>query len=235
MSYAVRRTIHLLCRKGRSKELDSRPVCRGERKMKTGTAAAKKMLKKEALFEAAYELFTQQGVAETSISDITSRAGIAKGTFYLYFQNKDDLRDQLAFRKALAIVLQCFNKTAQTDPPVSFEDRTVFLAETLADKLAHDLNLLSFITENMGWNFLMQDMKTQKEDYAEYFRMTHWFLSGADRQYSDPYAILCACIGFVANTLYSCLILNHREYISSVLTPMKGAVRGLIRSQKISD
>ena len=41
-----------------------------------------KMLKKEALLESAYELFTTLGFHKTSISDIASGAGVAKGTFY---------------------------------------------------------------------------------------------------------------------------------------------------------
>ncbi|HOT46236.1 MAG TPA: helix-turn-helix domain-containing protein [Spirochaetota bacterium] len=39
----------------------------------------------------AVELFEENGVTGTSVNDIVRRAGIAKGTFYLYFNNKDDL------------------------------------------------------------------------------------------------------------------------------------------------
>ncbi len=43
------------------------------------------------LLEAGRELFFAQGVAGTSLDDITSRAGVSKGLFYLYFRSKDDL------------------------------------------------------------------------------------------------------------------------------------------------
>lgn len=43
------------------------------------------------LLEAGRSLFLSQGVAATSLDDITSRAGVSKGLFYLYFQSKDDL------------------------------------------------------------------------------------------------------------------------------------------------
>lgn len=39
----------------------------------------------------AVDLFLKKGVDDTSVNDIVRKAGIAKGTFYLYFQNKDDL------------------------------------------------------------------------------------------------------------------------------------------------
>jgi AcrR family transcriptional regulator len=43
------------------------------------------------LLEAGRELFLAKGVAATSLDDITRRAGVSKGLFYLYFRSKDDL------------------------------------------------------------------------------------------------------------------------------------------------
>lgn len=43
------------------------------------------------LLAASEELFLANGVAATSVEDITSRAGVSKGLFYLYFDSKDDL------------------------------------------------------------------------------------------------------------------------------------------------
>jgi TetR/AcrR family transcriptional regulator, fatty acid metabolism regulator protein len=40
---------------------------------------------------AASRAFAQRGVAKTSVSDIVKAAGVAQGTFYLYFDNKDDV------------------------------------------------------------------------------------------------------------------------------------------------
>jgi TetR/AcrR family transcriptional repressor of nem operon len=43
------------------------------------------------LLDAGRELFLANGVAATSLEDITGRAGVSKGLFYLYFRSKDDL------------------------------------------------------------------------------------------------------------------------------------------------
>ena len=45
----------------------------------------KKKLKEDALLNTAFELFTSQGLTKTTINDIVNKAGVAKGTFYLYF------------------------------------------------------------------------------------------------------------------------------------------------------
>lgn len=46
------------------------------------------MNKKEKIVYAAMEVFQEKGVEKTKISDIVKLAGIAQGTFYLYFPSK---------------------------------------------------------------------------------------------------------------------------------------------------
>ena len=51
-----------------------------------GKVDENKHQKMDALFQSAYDLFLNQGIEKTSISDIAKKAGVAKGTFYLYLQ-----------------------------------------------------------------------------------------------------------------------------------------------------
>ena len=50
-----------------------------------------KLVIEEKLLSAAKELFIQYGVSKTTISDITNRAGVGKGTFYLFYKSKGDI------------------------------------------------------------------------------------------------------------------------------------------------
>ena len=43
----------------------------------------------------AKRIFARKGYHKTNVADIIARAGIARGTFYLYFQNKKDLFEEL--------------------------------------------------------------------------------------------------------------------------------------------
>ena len=43
------------------------------------------------ILDKAIELFYKQGYHNTTIADITGQAGVAAGTFYLYFPNKIEL------------------------------------------------------------------------------------------------------------------------------------------------
>jgi len=51
---------------------------------------------------ASIELFATKGIAQTSIDEIAKNAGVAKGTIYLYFKNKEEIifaiRDMLSQR-----------------------------------------------------------------------------------------------------------------------------------------
>ena len=62
------------------------------------TVEGKKQEKRRALLDAAYELFLERGTAKTSVEDITSRAKVGKGTFYLYFQDKGAVMQALLGR-----------------------------------------------------------------------------------------------------------------------------------------
>ncbi len=45
----------------------------------------------QELLAAALELFVDRGYAATRLDDVAARAGVSKGTLYLYFTNKEDL------------------------------------------------------------------------------------------------------------------------------------------------
>ena len=54
--------------------------------------------RRDELMNAAQRLFLKQGVAPTTIEQITSGADVAKGTFYLYFSSKEDILAALGDR-----------------------------------------------------------------------------------------------------------------------------------------
>ena len=58
--------------------------------------SARREVRHKALVEAAVSVFAAKGVAATSVDDIVRAAGVAKGTFYLYFATKDDLVNAVA-------------------------------------------------------------------------------------------------------------------------------------------
>jgi len=73
------------------------------------------MNKKEMIVHAAIEVFREQGIEKTKISDIVKAAGIAQGTFYLYFPSKLSLMPAIAevmVVKTMTIVQESVEESA---------------------------------------------------------------------------------------------------------------------------
>ena len=61
----------------------------------TATTSTKRERRKEArpgeLLEAALDLFVEKGFAATRVDEVAARAGVSKGTLFLYFPSKEEL------------------------------------------------------------------------------------------------------------------------------------------------
>ena len=64
---------------------------------------AKKQLFRSTIVESAVKLFSKKGIKNTAIADIMKEAGLGIGTFYNYFESKDDLLRNLLIQLAVSI------------------------------------------------------------------------------------------------------------------------------------
>ncbi|MDT8717516.1 TetR/AcrR family transcriptional regulator [Clostridium sp. 19966] len=62
---------------------------------KSDKTELKKDEKRKLIFKTAAKVFAEKGYHQTSVKDITDRAEVSVGTFYLYFRNKEDLFEKL--------------------------------------------------------------------------------------------------------------------------------------------
>lgn len=69
----------------------------------------RKQARPQELVDAALELFIEQGFAATKLSDIAERAGVSKGTIYLYFPSKEELL-KAAVRRSVVPILDFGDK-----------------------------------------------------------------------------------------------------------------------------
>jgi AcrR family transcriptional regulator len=81
------------------------------------------------LVSAAATVFAQRGVANTAVGDIVKEAGVAQGTFYLYFDSKDDAVLAVVERVAGAIIE---NTTVRIEAASSAVDKLLSLRSVLS-------------------------------------------------------------------------------------------------------
>ena len=120
------------------------------------TVEGKKQEKRRALLDAAYELFLERGTAKTSVEDITSRAKVAKGTFYLYFRDKGAVMQALLGRVSYQLLSEACAAVESASGLESFPDKMVFVIDHIIEALRRDTVVLRFLERNFVWPGLDQ-------------------------------------------------------------------------------
>jgi AcrR family transcriptional regulator len=94
--------------------------------------AARQAERREAILAAALEEFSASGFAATRLDDIAKRAGVAKGTIYLYFRDKESLFQELV-RAMLSPLVARLEAAPMADLPARA------IAEAIADLFVREI------------------------------------------------------------------------------------------------
>jgi AcrR family transcriptional regulator len=89
--------------------------------------------RRAAIVEAAFDEFVGRGFAATRIEDIAKRAGVAKGTIYLHFKDKESMFEELV---RTAIVPLLARLAAPPAPGGTVRDAVERVAETFIREVA---------------------------------------------------------------------------------------------------
>lgn len=104
--------------------------------------------------DAAERLFLEHGIGATTIEQITAAAGVAKGTFYLYFPSKEDVRLALGERfgqRHRARIEAALAETPPGDWPATLAAwATIGVAAYLESIRLHDLLFFGAPTTRAG-------------------------------------------------------------------------------------
>ena len=72
----------------------------------------------EQIIKAALQVFGESGLANARLQDIAERAGVSKGTIYLYFPNKEELFREMIRQTAVAAIERAEQVVTQGTPTV---------------------------------------------------------------------------------------------------------------------
>jgi len=75
----------------------------------------RKEARPQELLAAALDLFVERGFASTRLEDVARRAGVSKGTLYLYFENKEELFKAVVRENIVHIIGQAEDSIAASD------------------------------------------------------------------------------------------------------------------------
>lgn len=126
-----------------------------------GLIAQKKEEKRKKLLDAAYDLFTSTGVSNTTISMICDKAGIAKGTFYLYFSDKEDILRNLIRRVSFDVLKDAHDEAIKDKK--GFIDTVINMASYLIELFKNDRDALLVMKKDFIWPISEEEFNATKE------------------------------------------------------------------------
>lgn len=170
----------------------------------------KKKQKFDALLDTAFHLFQKNGIEHTSISDITNYAGIAKGTFYLYFKDKNEIRNHLIEKVSKDILSNSIQKLNQQEINMDFQQRVLFVIDDILNQLYQHKALLIFIEKNLSAAVFQKVINENSQQEDSVLQLLRKEVCKEDIQYLQNESILFYMIlEFVSSCSFSSILHNE--------------------------
>ncbi|MDV6379054.1 TetR family transcriptional regulator [Sporosarcina sp. GW1-11] len=168
------------------------------------------MAKKTAIIHSAIEVFQEQGIEKTKISDIVKRAGIAQGTFYLYFPSKLALMPAIA-EVMVAKTMDVVKRTVddQATYPKQFEQ----MVDAIYEVNKEYYEILAVIYSGLAST---EHIKEWESVYAPFYQWISEKLEaakkeGAIRQSIKPERTAKIIIGLIESTAEQVFLYAHHD------------------------
>lgn len=191
-----------------------------------------KQIKRESLLETAFRLFTSKGIQKTSISDIVEDAGVAKGTFYLYFKDKYDIRNKLIAHKSSEVFRRA-DSALKAAGITELEDRVVFLVDNIINQLVENQTLLGFISKNLSWGVFKNVLIAGGDDEVDFYDIYQSMFRDEGR-FDNPEVMVFMIIELVGSTCYSAILYDEPVGINKLKPYILRTVRGIMAMHRIT-
>ena len=196
----------------------------------------KKQQKRESLLDSAFQLFIEHGFSKTSISDIVHNAGVAKGTFYLYFKDKFDIKNHLIAHKASQVFQNAYNSMCQQQI-TDFEDQVIFITDHILDQLAANRNLVLLLSKQLSWGFLKSSVfqapgTDSFTDPPTILTIFYSLLEQAQYSYRDPEIMMYLILELIGGSSYNAILYQQPVPLAQLKPYLYRTVREILRQHR---
>lgn len=201
--------------------------------MLMGKLDLNKKQKRESLLNTAFHLFMTNGINKTTISDIVNNAGVAKGTFYLYFKDKYDIRNKLVSHKASLLFSAAIEALKTLPTPFAFEDQIIYIVDFIIDQLDSDKALLQFLSKNLSWGVFKNALiRPAFEDDINCYDIYMDTIKNSGFSFRDPEIMLFLIIELIDASIYSPILYNEPVNIQQLKPDLYDTIRYILNSHK---
>ena len=182
--------------------------------------------KEEKLLNTAYSLFTTKGIHSTSIQDIVDNAGVAKGTFYLYFKDKYDIRNKL-IKKLSNTLFQRAIDSLKKNYINNFEDQVIYIINYVVGELVKNKLLLQFISKDLSVSLVTDSIDKVASPENSQETLFDFFNAKAienGKHYDNPNATLYTIVELTGSTCFNSILYDkplpidaYKPYLYSVI------------------
>ncbi|MCR5599825.1 MAG: TetR/AcrR family transcriptional regulator [Ruminococcus sp.] len=199
-----------------------------------GKVDTNKKLKESSLLKTAFEFFTTKGFSKTSITDIVSKAGVAKGTFYLYFKDKYDIRNKLVSHKSSLLFKTALNELGSELDDIPFEDKIIKIVDNIVNQLNNNQSLLTFISKNLSWGIFKNAITSPvSEDDINFAEVYYNMLEESPNGFRDPEIMLFMIIELVSSTCYSAILYKEPCSLDKLKPYLYDSIRLIISQHEL--
>lgn len=168
-----------------------------------------KHLKIKKLLSSAFGLFMDKGFDNTSIDEITKNSKVAKGTFYLYFKDKIDIRNKLIVEKSSEVIELAY-KHIQGIKYQSREDKIIDFCDYIINYLSDHQDLLNLIHKNISTSLYKEVLEKNDSDNIIVKVLREFQREFADTFTNEEFLInLFIILEMLGSVIYSSII--HKE------------------------
>lgn len=196
-----------------------------------GKVDENKKKKKEALFNTAYELFTTKGIHATSISDIVEKAGVAKGTFYLYFKDKYDIKNKLIAHKTQAL-FDSANTALESTHVQGLEEQLIFIIDHIINQMMENTALLNLISKNLVMGALRSALLTGEKSEMDIYERFLTLVRQDRYEYEDVDVMLFTIVELAGSAAYNSILYKEPVPIEEYKPFLYRTVRLIIGSHR---
>lgn len=177
------------------------------------SVSSKRQVKKEEkerrLLSAAYILFMEKGIQNTSVSDIVKEAGVAKGTFYLYYQDKAEIEEKLIVKETVKILEAAIKYSNESDE-TAFEELFIIAMDYIIDYLEENQSVIEFIHKNLSYAIYILNSSSKGSKFRSIYDQIYvkYKENVGAVSIENPDVVVSLCIEFLGASIYSSLVLN---------------------------
>ena len=194
----------------------------------------KQKSKETRLLNTAFKLFTEKGIKDTSIQEIVDKADVGKGTFYLYFKDKYEIRDILIVKKSQKLFSDAL-KEMRKNYIKDLSDQVIFIINYVIDELTKRPLLLKFISKNLSWGIYNTTVfKLYEETTDQEESVYNLFFKGVKEnnlKLENPEVTLFMIIELVSSTCFNSILYKQPLPIEEYKPYLYETIRNLIKKK----